>query len=346
MLNLYKDFETLQEIIDAYKKSLSQKNKVYSKEELDYKILKIKRSLSKLPFLKLSIIQELAKEDDTEIKIAITNNVFITPKILNDLARDESKEVKIRVAMNIITASDTFEELLKYNDIDVNLALAKNINMPSYILRELALCDDLRIKLAVAENPNTPIDVLNIIVGDGSNTDLNIIVTANPDISEDTLRICIKKCKDEKLLINIAKHKNTPSDILTLLYDTKNADVIEGISMNQNTTEEILRKIYRKYKKYRYNLAKNPSTPKDVLKKLSKIKRKNLHIVRKVAANPNTPESILKKFTKKNNPRMIRIESIENPNISTEVLESLENDRDYEVAVKAHKALDDRQNKK
>ena len=127
------------------------------------------------------------------------------------------------------------------------------------------------------------------------------------------------------LLNAIAKHEDTPLDILKKLAEHKFSNIRKLVASNENTPPEILDELSNDENYLvRASVAKNENTSSEILNKLSKDKGVLVKIA--VAGNKNTSQKILAELAK-DKEIVIRRTVALNENISPEILNELSNDK-------------------
>jgi len=124
--------------------------------------------------------------------------------VLDELARDDNRDVRWNVATNPYTTAKTLALLAKDPDNNVRLNVACNHNTSPLVLGELAKASVTTIRCGVALNPNTKASTLHRLATD---TDFYVRYNAlvNPNTGPNTLFIA---CNNEKhpTLIALARH--------------------------------------------------------------------------------------------------------------------------------------------
>ena len=193
-------------------------------------------------------IPESNAVDDIEFlkkhgKINLLENNNASPEMIEELAEDEDKDVRKEVAKNPNTPVDILRKLAGDGDRFVKNAVLKNPNTPVDILRKLAGDGDWEVREEVAENPRTPAEVLKKLVED-ENWEVRFAVASNPRTPVDILT---KLAEDEDAGVRrgVAYNHNTPVDILRKLADDEYWDVRCAVAENPNTPVDILRKLVK-----------------------------------------------------------------------------------------------------
>ena len=213
------------------------------------------------------IIEELAEDEDSEVRRLAVKHPSIPVEALTKLAEDRSLVVRSEVAYNPNTPVELLKNLSEDKEETVRYVVSRNPRTPVEALRKLAEDKDAGVRHGIADNPRTPAEALR------------------------------KLAEDEDLHVRreVAKHPNTTVDILTKLAEDEDWHVRKEVARNSRTPIDILKKLAEDRDWHvRYKLADNPNTPDDILWKLAE--DKNEGVRHQLADNPNTPEDILWKL--------------------------------------------------
>lgn len=219
----------------------------------------------------------------------------------------------IMLAKNPSTPADVLVALVNSEDKFVAGRAISHPNMPVEALVEIAGGDDIEIIGSVAGNPNTPADILLQIAARQ-----DLIPIGNNDQPWDDSRFQIMG-----ILIGLADNPNTPGEVLWQIATRPDIlpidkpvkpgvrnhiiGLLENLAGNTNTPPEVLRQIAERPDTqptrenrslggniilYKNNdvfnaLARNPSTPLDVLEKVADFSQDN-HIASNLGENPNS----------------------------------------------------------
>ena len=219
-------------------------------------------------------IPESNAVDDIEFlkkhgKINLLENNNASPEMIEELAKDKDWVVRIAVARNPNTPADILRKLAGDGDRFVKNAVLKNPTTPAEVLKKLVEDEDEDVRIEVAKNPNTPVDILMTLARDGD-WEVRSAVLKNPITPAEVLK---KLVEDENWEVRfaVASNPRTPVDILTKLAEDEGAGVRRGVAENHNTPVDILRKLADdEYWDVRCAVAENPNTPVDILRKLVK----------------------------------------------------------------------------
>ena len=218
-------------------------------------------------------IPESNAVDDIEFlkkygKLNLLENNNASPEMIEELAEDEDKEVRQEVAKNPNAPAEALRKLAEDKYSDVRFAVSGNPNTPAEALKKLANDKYWGVKQAVAKHPNTPAEALKKLAEDG-NWDVEEAVAKNPSTPAEAL-MKLAEDKFAGLRQEVAKNPNAPAEVLRKLADDKNKDVRSIVVRNPKLPVEILRKLAEdKDKIVRIAVASNPNTPADILRKLA-----------------------------------------------------------------------------
>ncbi len=134
-----------------------------------------------------------------------------------------------------------------------------------------------------------------------------------------------------EIRLAVARHRSTPSELLTKLSMNNNLAIQIAVAGHPNLSESTAGKLLRKHlRELRRALAGNPKAPLFVMEKLSK-DFKDVRI--RLARNPGLPFKIMKRMAYQKEPE-VRISLAENTNISQALLEMLSRDKEESVRAK------------
>lgn len=216
-------------------------------------------------------------------------------KILNE-------RILYGVAGNPSTPSSTLEMLGTVGEnvfqwsFDIKENVARNPSTPVAVLSKMAAAKDYKdngVAFGLAENPNTPPELFEKL----ASTKDNLILTRlaeNPGVPPSVLEV-LARSKDEEVLELLAKNPNTPESAIVLIAKTDDDWTLERVAVHPNAPAEVLGKLVKKDLIYDErilrDIAGNPKTPVDALKKLAS--EDDPSIKGAVATNPSTPTDLL-----------------------------------------------------
>ena len=218
-------------------------------------------------------IPESNAVDDVEFlkkygKINLIESDSTSPEMIEELAKDEDVDVRNKVAENLNTPVDILTKLAEDKDAGVRWRVARNPKTPVEALRKLAEDEDLYVRREVAKHPRTPVEALRKLAEDES-SDVRKKVAENPRTPVELLR---RLAEDENLdvKVSVIENPNTPVDILTKLAGDENVNMRWRVTRNPKTPVELLRRLAEdENKDVRIAVVNNPNTPVDILTKLA-----------------------------------------------------------------------------
>jgi len=139
------------------------------------------------------MLEELAEDEDWQVRSGVAYNPNTSVEVLMKLAEDKNKNVRYELARNPNTRVELLGKLADDKDWDVRCQVAYNRNAPAEILVKLADDKDLNVRYEVTRNPSTPAEVLRKLAED-EEWDVRIGVARNPSTPVEVLR---KLAEDE-----------------------------------------------------------------------------------------------------------------------------------------------------
>ena len=190
---------------------------------------------------------------------------------LEELAEDEDEDVRLRVARNANTPASVLEQLAADENWQVRFNVAENMNTPLSVLEKLAEEDERDIRNYVAKNENTSVSILEKLVYDKDDY-LRINVAEHKNTSVSVLE---KLAVDENWQVRekVAQNNNTPVSLLEKLGNDEEQAVRYWVAQNENTPVSVLEKLAGDEEEdIRQQVAENKSTPVSVLERMGMIK--------------------------------------------------------------------------
>ena len=280
-------------------------------------------------------LRKLAEDDDWTVRIEVVRNPRTPIDILKKLAEDEDMQVRIAVAKNPRTPVEAIMKLAEDEDWAVRITVARNPKPPAEVIRKLADDEDTDMRSAVANNPRTPVEVLKKLAED-ENWGVRSAVSRNPRTPVEVLKKLAEN-KDWIVRSTVANNPRTPVEILSKLAEDKKLGVRSVVARNPKTPAEILRKLAEdENQEVRSAVAENPRTPVDIIMKLAE--DDDWHIRYELVNNPRTPVEVLKKLAEDEN-RDVRYAVANNPRTPVEVLRKLAKDENWGVSQSARNQL-------
>ena len=190
---------------------------------------------------------------------------------LEELAEDEDEDVRLRVARNANTPASVLEQLAADENWQVRFNVAENMNTPLSVLEKLAEDDERDIRNYVAKNENTSVSILEKLADDKDDY-LRINVAEHKNTSVSVLE---KLAVDENWQVRekVAQNNNTPVSLLEKLGNDEEQAVRYWVAQNENTPVSVLEKLAGDEEEdIRQQVAENKSTPVSVLERMGMIK--------------------------------------------------------------------------
>ena len=265
-------------------------------------------------------------ENDFEERESRAGNPDTPGKELENLAADDNEDIRLEVAKNENTPPHILEILSDDRDDNVRFGVAVNENTPAPLIKKLANDDDEGVRGAVARNPNTPTDVLETLARDNDYWPRDA-VAANEKSPQGSLELLAGDV-ESNVRSSVAANPNTPISTIEVLARDDDEDVRKSIAGNARTPASILEKFATlNDETFRIPVAGNPNTPELVLEALSGDDDENVRLA--VAENVSAPSPLLEKLSRLDN-EDIRCAVAENISTSPSILEVLaSDDSDY-----------------
>ena len=178
-----------------------------------------KRNLLESQSTAPEVLEELAEDEDADVRYGVAGNPNTPAEVLMKLAEDEDKWVRQEVAYNRSTPVEILRKLAEDEEENVRQEVAENPGIPSEAIRKLAEDEYWSVRCGVAENPKTPTEALRKLAED-ENMSVRHGVAKNPSTSDEILR---KLAEDEDWHVRcaVAKNSNTSSEVLRKLAEDK-----------------------------------------------------------------------------------------------------------------------------
>ena len=281
------------------------------------------------------MIEELAEDEDADVRYAAAENPNIPTEVLMRLAEDEDRYMRSAVSRNPRIPAEVLKKLAVDEDGEVRYEAARNSSNPVEALRKLAENKDEYVRRGVAYNSNTPAEVFMKLAEDEDRY-VRFAVASNPNTPIEALRKLAEN-KDEYVRKGVAYNSNTPAEILMRLAEDEEIEVRYSVVSNPRTPAEILSKLAEDEDWHvRFAVARHPSTPVEILSKLAEDKNERVRCG--VAKNPRTPTEVLMRLAEDEN-ASARYEVANNPRTPAEALRKLAEDEDKDVRRSAKSQL-------
>ena len=96
----------------------------------------------------------------------LAKNPNTSEEVLQQLAQDENQDVRWEVAKNPNTSEEVLQQLARDEIVQVRAGVGFNSNTPVALLQQLASEESFHTRLTVANNPNTPEAILQQLAQD------------------------------------------------------------------------------------------------------------------------------------------------------------------------------------
>lgn len=267
-----------------------------------------------------NLLQQLADDEDAEVRRAVASNPNTPQDVLLTLGREFP---------DAIVANPIFNILLLENpeSLFVRLSLARS-STSSETLVNLSALPDEEILCAIAENSNTPVATLAQLVQnppqiydyddpDGSEFDrLFTCVAKNPNTPA-SLLIRLANHSGGSVRYVVAEHPNTPVSILDRFADSSNVEMHRAILRNPNTPTMTLERL----------AGQEVKETRDRVKMHPNVSEMAIAIVNFMDEKPETPLHLLPTFATHSRPAVRRLVAA-HPHTPSTVLDQLSLDLD------------------
>ena len=239
----------------------------------------IATTIVKHPYTPKSVLKMLVKKSSTHIKTLIAMRDDCDVSIQNKLYANEEKVIYEALSHNENLDLEILKKLIKTDEYAKNMAIYINLSDEIFEL----FIDDYSEQLAQNSSVNNEMQNRLIALED-ENT--KVYLASNGSISQETITKLLKD-NNHALHYAIFANLNTPKDILEDAYKDEVNHI--ALSQNENTPKPVLEQLGNSSNALILkNIAKNTSTPVDVLYQLQLDSR----FERSVKENPAFAEHI------------------------------------------------------
>ena len=259
------------------------------------------------PRTPVSSLTVLARDKDDDVRAGVASNPNTPTELIELLAKDSDEVVRWAVAGNISTPSDTLKLLSQDEDGVVRKAVADNRDTPKDILDSLeeeteSEKEEELAFLRVFEGKNfTWVSTKFIAYSENELNRLNAVIFSGVKISARTLKFL----SDDENAIDpdygsgivydgvraaVARHPNTPIEVLKALSEDEEPRVINIVASNPNTPVHILEQIAQQ---------------EVDLENSQEIWEGSIWIT--LAGNENLPDYLVEQFAVETNPYLRRV---------------------------------------
>lgn len=123
----------------------------------------------------------------TKVKRKVLQDESCPSKILDELAKDSESNIRYEVAKHPNTSPETLVKLAEDKDEGTRWYVSFNSNTPAETLEKLATDEDDYVRFGVIDNPNVSEKALSILSGD-SDKNIRAAVASHPKTSTETLK--------------------------------------------------------------------------------------------------------------------------------------------------------------
>jgi len=231
-----------------------------------------KANVARNPGCPGSLMWEILEDGSVEVRVSIAGNPRCPVDIIRRLAVDRSESVRILLAGNPNLPEDLFDHFSRDRSPLVRRTLAKRNDLPPSIVDILAKDKSLCVRMAVYERDDCP-----------------------ESIRQSLLPECVRSVlsRDQD---NAGGRKNGSKDQRGVLVPDEWTEVF-STEVDAERAYWMITKTGERACFYRYALAVNPSTPKEILMQLVAKKDKLLHQL--VLDNPNSDDEVCDFLAKK-----------------------------------------------
>ena len=232
------------------------------------------------------------KHPSTRSKRYVANDRSTSPVLLQDLAHDEDWEVRWAVAGNPNTPPDILDMLADDSRMGISLVYNKNTRQDT-LQRLLPWLGDHPALAAIERLDASRLSPTERLMKQWAGPPYNKI------LRDDTPGHVLSELYDGQNGIirdAVIKHPNTPPDILRKAATSKDFTIRASVGGNRHTPTDVLADLARDSSRaVRWRVAENPSTPVEVLDKLAggKSDRVRKAATQNLARNPSTPVETL-----------------------------------------------------
>jgi hypothetical protein len=255
---------------EAVKKSIelilfSRKDRQYLKELTEKDLIPefgIERKISGIRYLLAeTILEQLARNDFWEIRVAIAENPKTPKSILEQLAWDENA-IRNKVARNPNTPEKSLERLAKDNNCGIRREVARNSSTPARVLEQLAKDENVEVRYHLTQNPNLPESILEQLAKDDDFWIREEIVNNLNTVSQVAIAQSLVQNPEglPDLPVALEYHAKNSTPFFTRLFVLLHPQT-PGKALAENSRSLVWLE--------RYAIAQHPNTPLDTLHTLA-----------------------------------------------------------------------------
>ncbi|MEO1431567.1 MAG: hypothetical protein AAFV71_21415 [Cyanobacteria bacterium J06633_8] len=257
-------------------------------------------------------LEELGESRWSWVRLAVAQNPFAPVQILKRLSEDKLPKIQLEVAKNPKTQKWILEELSKHPHIDkypeigvyIQAAIAEHPNITGEVenkdipflgrhklrLNKEKASETSQARYFMTKRVNTPFALAQI--SKNSSRDSKITAARNPKTPVSILEQ-LAKDKDEDVCSVLVENPNLPSNCLIELAENSQFNVQLAIARRIHPTpiEVLLQFSLHEDKIIRSEIAQNKNTPSDILTFLAEDKERDVRI--NSLANANIPSEVV-----------------------------------------------------
>lgn len=185
-----------------------------------------------------SVLEALAKDRDGYVRYGLAQNPSAPASVLALLSKDKDVNTQLKVSINLNTGPDTLAQMSGSKIPEIRYNVANNRSTTPEVLMVLSKDRDEETRQAVANNPRAPVAALAKLAWD-KDSDVCKEVARNPSTPADLLAEMVTHSNDRVRLV-IAQNENTPADVLANLAKDKFSMVRNEVAVHKNTSNEVL----------------------------------------------------------------------------------------------------------
>jgi hypothetical protein len=234
------------------------------------------------------LLSLLADDEIQEVSNAVAASPACPPGVLERLATSPHLYIRSGVAMNPGLPANILAEFLKADNANLHVSLARNPGLPVWALTELLGDSDLNVNYTVLRNLSCPPEWLTHFATKGTITQQRQV--AGNHVTPAAALSTLSHSNDFAIREVVARNPACPPEILSRLYEDPTHSVAEHVLYNPACPPELLEAGLARAIDRRGGVAGNPSTPPDVLARLSR--DGDTYISGCASRNPSAPTEI------------------------------------------------------
>jgi hypothetical protein len=200
-----------------------------------------------------TVLERLGQDAAAAVRAGVAGNLRTAPATLLQLAQDPEQSVRRLVAANPHSSRAALEQLAIDPDAVIAESLVQHIQASANLLASVAQNPNWSVKVAVASNVKTPVGTLIKIaeliptVKAVDSFPLRQAIAQNPNSPDFLLSRCLvlddPPSYQDRILLYLSQHLNTPDELLDSLADHENLAIQENIVNHPNLHHPTLVKL-------------------------------------------------------------------------------------------------------